>query len=50
MDVLGNEIDETFLLAGEADAPDRGCYHLGAARANGVEHELAVGIAGGAEE
>ena len=50
MDVLGNKIDQAFVVAGEADAPDRGRHHLGAARRDRVEHQLAVGIAGGAEE
>ena len=50
LDVLRDEVDQAFVLAGETDAPDRGRHHLGSAGANGVEHKLAVGIAGGAEE
>ncbi len=50
MDVLGDQIDQAFILAGEADAPDRGRHHLGAAGGDRIEHELAVRIAGGAEK
>src|SRR5262249_18478878 len=50
IDVLRDEVDQAFLFAGETDAPDRGRHHLGPAGGNGVEHELAVGIASGAEE
>ena len=37
-------------LAGEADAPDRSRHHLGPARSDGVEHERAVRITGGAKK
>src|SRR5262249_52537770 len=50
MDVLGNEIDQAFVLAGETDAPDRRRHHVGAAGGDRIEHQLAVWIAGGAEE
>src|SRR5215472_16608376 len=50
MHLFRNEIDQAFLLASKADAADRGGHHLGAARGDRVEHELAVGIARGAEK
>jgi predicted metal-dependent phosphoesterase TrpH len=50
VNVLWDEIDQAFVLTREADAPDGGRHHLGCARGNGVKHELAVGIPGGAEE
>src|SRR4030088_1342162 len=50
MHVLRNDIDQALVLAGEADAPDRSRHHLGPARIDGVEHELAVRIAGSSEK
>src|SRR5207342_2919881 len=50
MHMLRNDIDQALVFAGEADAPDRGRNHLGPARGDGVEHELAVWIAGRPEE
>ena len=42
--MLRDDIDQAFVLAGEADAPDRSRHHLDPARSNGVEHEHAVRI------
>src|SRR5712671_4277164 len=50
MHVFRNDIDQALVFTGEADAPDRGRHHLGPTRGDGVEHELAVWIAGRPEE
>src|SRR5262249_45062109 len=50
MDVLGDEIDQALVIARKADPSDRGGRHLAAARLERIEHQLAVGITGGAEE
>ena len=44
------QVDQALVLAGEADAADRGGHHLGPAGRDRIQHHLAVGIAGGAEE
>ena len=49
-DAPGEQIEQALVVAGEADAADRGGDHLGAARADRVEHDLAIGITGGAEK
>ena len=48
--LAAEEIDQALVVAGEADAADRGGDHLRAARGDRVEHHLTVGIAGRAEE
>jgi hypothetical protein len=50
MHSAGEQIDDALVVAGKADPTDRRRHHLGAARGHGVEHELAVGIARGAEK
>src|SRR5262249_13070952 len=50
MDVLGDEIDQALVVARKTDATDRCSRHLAAARCQRIEHQLAVGIARGAEE
>ena len=44
------QVDEALLLAGKADAADRGGRHLGTARGERVEEDLSVRISGGAEK
>ena len=46
----GQEVDHALVIAGKTDAADRGGDHLAAARRDGVEHDLAIGIAGAAEK